>query len=213
MLTLYDYFRSSACFRVRIALNLKKLTHETIPIHLIKQGGEQFSLEYKKINPHSLVPALQDDDKLLTQSIAIIEYLDEVYPQPALLPQDPYQKALVRAFALSIAADLHPLNNLRVLTYLTNEFNISEEKKIKWYQHWATKGLAALEKQLVSYGTATSFCFADEPSMADICLIPQLYNARRFYCDLHPYPTLTRIDANCRQIRAFHDAWPIEETV
>src|SRR3990167_8803335 len=140
MLKLYDYFRSSAAFRVRIALNLKQLDYQVIPIHLVNHGGEQFSETYTKINPQHLVPSLQDDDLILTQSLAIIEYLDEKYPLPPLLPEDSYSKALVRAFALVIAADIHPLNNLRVLNYLTREFKITEEQKSQWYQTWIGKG-------------------------------------------------------------------------
>jgi len=207
---LYDYFRSSACFRVRIALNLKSLNYEKVPIHLLNHGGEQFSAAYQKVNSQSLVPTLKDGDKILTQSLAIIEYLDETYPTPALLPTDAYHKALVRSFALMIAADIHPLNNLRVLTYLTNELNITEEKKTAWYQHWMQKGLAASEKQLVNQGKSNDFCFGNEPSLADICLVPQLYNAKRFSCDLTAYPTLLKIDKHCEEHPAFKNAQPTE---
>lgn len=210
MLKLYDYFRSSACFRVRIALNIKNIDYDLEQIHLVNNGGEQFSPEYLKINPHSLVPTLQDDNKILTQSLAIIEYLDEIHPSPPLLPNDAYQKALVRAFALSIAADLHPLNNLRVLTYLKNEFSISDEQKNKWYQHWMAKGLAGLESQLTRLNHKTIFCFGNTPTLADICLVPQMYNARRFNCDLSNYPTLVRIDEACQALPAFSKASPVE---
>ncbi len=210
MLKLYDYFRSSASFRVRIALNLKKLDYEMIPIHLVHDGGQQFSAQYRQINPHSLVPALQDENKVLTQSLAIIEYLEDCHPMPALLPDDPFKKALVRAFALSIAADIHPLNNLRVLTYLTRELNVSEQKKNLWYQHWIAKGLDGLEKQLQMYKTSGPFCFGETPTLADICLVPQMFNARRFACDLTPYPTLVRIDEHCQQQPAFNKAVPVE---
>jgi maleylpyruvate isomerase len=212
MLKLYDYLRSSASFRVRIALNLKKVDFQAVPVHLVNNGGEQFSEEYSKINPHHLVPLLQDHDIRITQSLAIIEYLDEVYPEPPLLPTNPVDKALVRAMALSIAADIHPLNNLRVLTYLKNEFNISDQQKQQWYQHWITKGFTALEKQLSSSQTTGEFCYGDQPTIADLCLVPQMYNAKRFSCDLSAYPTLGRIDENCRKHSAFIKAWP-EETV
>jgi maleylacetoacetate isomerase len=213
MLKLFDYYRSSASFRVRIALNLKQLEYEVIPIHLVKNGGEQHSEKYQAINPQSLVPALQDDNKMLTQSLAIIEYLDELYPSPRLLPTDAYKKALVRAFALAIVADTHPLNNARVLKYLTQELKITEEQKNKWYQHWIATGLSALEKKLVASNHAGKYCFGDSITMADICLIPQMYNARRFACDLGAYPTLTRIDTYCQTQEAFKAAWPAEEVV
>lgn len=213
MLKLYDYYRSSACFRVRIALNLKGLPYEAIPIHLVNNGGEQFSDAYQKINTQNLVPSLQDGNKILTQSLAIIEYVDEVHPKPALLPSHPFEKALVRAFALSIAADLHPLNNLRVLKYLTTQLGLSEEKKNEWYQHWIAKGLAALEKQLTHSNTSSDFCFGNQPSLADICLVPQMFNARRFACDLSPYPTLVKIDAHCQKLDAVNAAWPKEAAI
>ena len=211
-LKLYDYFRSSACFRVRIALELKKLNYELIPIHLVHQGGEQFSDAYQSINPQSLVPSLQDGKKIITQSLAIIGYLNDLYPSPSLLPTDSYLKAKVNAFALTIVADTHPLNNLRVLNYLTQELNISDEMKTKWYQHWMIKGLTALEKQLNTIKAPQHFCFGDQASLADICLIPQLYNARRFNIDLSHYPTLVRIDEYCQLQSTFIKAWPKEPT-
>lgn len=212
MLKLYDYFRSSAAFRVRIALNLKGLSYESIPIHLLNNGGEQFTKEYQAINPQSLVPALQVDGKIITQSLAIIEYLDETHPGTPLLPADPYTKALVRSFALAITADIHPLNNLRVLRYLSNELKCSEDQKSKWYQHWMAKGLSALEQFLTQHKMSQEYCFGNTPTLADICLIPQLYNAKRFACDLNAYPTLVAIDTRCQQLKAFKDACP-KETV
>lgn len=210
MLKLYDYFRSSAAFRVRIALNLKGLTYKSIPIHLVNHGGEHHSDAYSQLNPHQLVPCLDDSGQILTQSLAIIEYLNDTHPTPPLLPVAPYHKALVRAFALSIAADLHPLNNLRVLKYLTTEFKISDEQKTKWYQHWVNKCFTGLETQLRQHNLAGAFCFGDHPSLADICLVPQMYNARRFNCDLSAFPTLVRIDEHCQTISAFANAWPNE---
>lgn len=209
-LKLWDYFRSSACFRVRIALNLKGLDYETIAIHLLNQGGEQFLPDYQKVNPQSLVPSLQDGNNLITQSVAIIEYLDELHPSPALLPKDLYEKALVRSFALSIVADIHPLNNLRVLTYLTNNLHVSEEQKNQWYQHWIGKGFTALEKKLLQSNRVGNFCFGNQPTLADICLAPQMVNARRFHCDLSSYPTLVKIDANYQKHPAFVKAYPAE---
>lgn len=212
MLKLYDYFRSSASFRVRIALNIKKIDFQPVPIHLVNNGGEHISEEYSKLNPHQLVPLLQDHDLCITQSLAIIEYIDETYPLPPLLPTNPLDRAFVRSISLSIAADMHPLNNLRVLNYLKNEFQITDQQKQQWYQHWITKGFTALEKQLSSSKTTGEFCYGDQPTIADLCLAPQMYNAKRFSCDLTDYPTLNRIDANCRQHPAFIKAWP-EETV
>lgn len=210
MLTLYDYFRSSACFRVRIALHLKNLPYETVTVHLLNQGGEQFLPAYTSKNPQSLVPTLDDNGALLTQSLAIIEYLDELHPEPALLPKHPLARAHVRAFALSIAADLHPLNNLRVLKFLTDKLDLTNDKKDDWYQHWMMVGLAALEKQVSQHHQQDQFCFGSEPTLADICLVPQMFNARRFHCDLSPYPTLVRIDQHCQSLPAFRAAFPAE---
>jgi maleylpyruvate isomerase len=206
MLKLYDYFRSSACFRVRIALNLKKLNYECVPIHIVK--GEQHDLAYQKINPQQLVPALQDGEKIITQSLAIIEYLEEQYSPIPIFPQDIFQKSIARSYALSIAADIHPLNNLRVLSYLQNEWSLSIEKKDSWYQHWIQKGFSALEKQLSTSPYTGKFCLGDKPSIADIYLVPQMFNARRSSCDLSHYPTLVKIDAACQALPAFQDAFP-----
>ncbi len=210
MMTLYDYYRSSACYRVRIALNLKNLGYDTVPVHLINNGGEQFSPQYQKINPQTLVPSLDIGGQIITQSLAIIEYLDDVHPEPALLPHDPVKKALVRAFALTITADIHPLNNLRVLKYLQGMLHVTDEQKNMWYQNWIQKGFVALEAQLSSHNDGAPFCFGDTPSLADICLVPQMYNARRFNCDLTPYPALRRIDTHCQEIAAFSLARPVE---
>lgn len=212
MLKLYDYFRSSAAFRVRIALNIKNIPYEKIPIHLTNNGGEQHSAEYRAINPQGLVPALQVDDQIITQSLAIIEYLEEKYPEPALLPKDLIQKAHVRQIALSIAADIHPLNNLRVLQYLTNTLKVTEEQKNDWYQNWIFQGLSSLEKWLAPHAqaSANNFCFGNTPTLADVFLIPQVNNAYRFNCDVTPYPTLIRIFNHCKELPAFKNAWPKE---
>ena len=207
MLTLYDYFRSSACFRVRIALQLKKQAHHLASVHLLNQGGEQHFSQYKKINPHALIPSLQTDVGVITQSLAIIEWLEETYPTPSLFPKNPYEKALARSFALSIACDIHPLNNLRVRNYLT-QLALTEEQKQTWYCHWIENGLQALELQLQNWQLHGRFCFADEPTIADICLIPQLYNAKRINCDVSQLVHINRIAQACENHPAFINAWP-----
>ena len=203
---LYNYFRSSAAYRVRIALDLKGLAFEYIPVHLTK--GEQRSDAYVALNAQALVPTLVDDAVTLPQSLAIIEYLDERYPQPPLLPATAPARARVRAIALAIACDIHPLNNLRVLQYLTHTLALSEDAKNAWYRHWIDTGLSALEAQLATDASTGAYCHGDAPSLADICLVPQLANARRYGIALEAYPTLLRIDANCLQQAAFAAAAP-----
>jgi len=205
---LYTFFRSSASYRVRIALNLKGLKYEQAPIHLRRGGGEQLSAAYKTINPQALVPALEDDGKVLTQSLAIIEYLEERYPQPPLLPRDPADKALVRSMALIIACEIHPIQNLRVLQYVKKGYNQSDEQVNRWAQHWINLGLAALEQMIVAQPRRGKFCFGDTPTLADICLVPQLGNARRYGGDLSPYPAIIEIEKNCMALPAFVDAAP-----
>jgi maleylpyruvate isomerase len=206
---LYNYFRSSAAYRVRIALNIKGLAYEYIPVHLTK--GEQRAAGYTALNPQALVPTLVEGDAALTQSLAIIEYLDERHPSPPLLPATPEARARVRAIALSIACDIHPLNNLRVLQYLTRVLGVDEAAKNAWYRHWVELGLAALESQLARDGVAGDFCFGDTPTLADVCLVPQLANARRYEIELDAYPTLVRIDHRCRGLPAFADAAPPQQ--
>jgi len=215
-LKLYTYFRSSAAYRVRIALNLKGLDVDMAPVHLLRKGGEQLEQAYRSINPEGLVPALVDENdeegsQVLTQSIAIIEYLDEMYPEPPLLPSAPLDRAYVRGIALAIACDIHPLNNLRVLRYLVRDLGASEDAKNAWYRHWCENGLAALEKRVSADGRAGKFCFGDTPTMADCCLVPQLANARRVDTDLSQMPTLLRIEANCVQLDAFQQAAPARQ--
>jgi len=205
---LYTFFRSSASFRVRIALNLKRLKYQQAPIHLRRGGGEQLSAAYKAINPQALVPTLEDGGKILTQSLAIIEYLEERYPQPPLLPRDPADKAVVRSMALIIACEVHPIQNLRVLQYVKREYNQSDEQVNRWAQHWIDLGLAALEQMIVAQARRGRFCFGDTPTLADICLVPQLGNARRYGCDLSPYPAIIEIEKNCMALPAFADAAP-----
>ena len=204
---LYDYFRSSAAYRVRIALNLKGLTPERAAIHL--RHGVQRGDDYLAVNPHGLVPALATDDgDVLTQSLAIIEWLDERYPQPPLLPPDAAGRARVRALALAIACDIHPLNNLRVLNYLTGTLGVTEAQKNGWYKYWCDVGFEALETQVARESVTGKFCHGSTPTLADICLIPQLANARRVALDLAPYPTLLRIEAACVALPAFANAAP-----
>jgi len=205
---LYSYFRSSAAFRVRIALNLKALSYETVPIHLLRHGGEQFAEQYVRLNPLSLVPVLEDGGSVLFQSLAIVEYLDERYPQPPLLPSDPLARAYVRAVALTIACDIHPLNNTRVLRYLVRELNVPEPGKDAWYRHWVEMGLGQLEKVVVSSGRSGRFALGDQVTVADVAIVPQVFNARRFECKLESAPTLVAICDHCMQLDAFARAQP-----
>jgi maleylacetoacetate isomerase len=203
---LYGYFRSSAAYRVRIALALKGLAYEYVPVHLVK--GEQRSESYRTLNAQQLVPTLADERGTFTQSLAIIEYLDERHPEPPLLPKAPEARARVRAIALAIACDIHPLNNTRVLQYLTGTLGASEDAKNAWYRHWIDLGLAALEAGLASDMATGVFCHGDRVTLADVCLVPQLANARRYKIPLEPYPTLTRIDAECQKLHSFAAAAP-----
>jgi maleylacetoacetate isomerase len=201
---LYDYFRSSASYRVRIALNLKGIDYEQRPISLVQ--GEQLESSYRSLNPQALVPMLEIDGQRLTQSLSIIVYLDQKYRDPPLVPADPAEGAHVRALALAVACDIHPLNNLRVLKYLRGPLGVSEEAKDEWYRHWVAEGLAALED--MARPNAGAFLFGDTPTIADICLVPQLYNARRFSVPLIDYPTLRRADETASAHTAFAAAHP-----
>jgi maleylacetoacetate isomerase len=204
MRVLYDYFRSSASYRVRIALNLKGLAYDSVPVSLLDNA--QRAPEYLSKNPQGLVPALLDGEQLLTQSLAICEYLEETYPQPALLPNDAIGRARVRALALSIACDIHPLNNLRVLRRLEAQFAADQAGKDAWYQHWIQSGFEAFEQQIQS--THGQYCFGDTVTLADLALVPQVYNARRFNCDLSAYPTMLAIEQRCLALDAFARATP-----
>lgn len=206
-LTLYTYFRSSAAFRVRIALNLKGLKPDNKFVHLLKEGGQQFFEDYRALNPQSLVPTLTHLGHAINQSLAIIEYLDEAYPEPPFLPSDTFGRARVRAIAYAIACDIHPLNNLRVRKYLHNVLARSDEEILAWQVHWMTLGFEALEAMMLDAKTGR-FCHGDAPTLADICLIPQLANARGADMDLRPYPTLKRIEKAAYEIPAFMDALP-----
>jgi maleylpyruvate isomerase len=205
---LYGYFRSSAAYRVRIALALKKLDVEMLPVHLLRGGGEQLGPTYRKLNPQALVPTLETEAGPLTQSLAIIEYLDETHPEPPLLPRDPAGRARVRAFSLAIACDIHPLNNLRVLNRLRAEFSAGQKAIEAWYCHWIQLGLGALETMVSDEAAGRGVCFGDRPGMADICLVPQIANARRYSCDLSPLPKLMAIDTALRQRPEFRAAAP-----
>jgi maleylacetoacetate isomerase len=205
---LYGYFRSSASYRVRIALNLKGLAYDQAAVHLTRGGGEQFAPAFRKLNPQALVPVLQDGQLALTQSLAIIEYLEETHPTPALLPRTPAARARVRALALAVACEIHPLNNSKVLNYLTGPMAANDDTKRTWYHHWIAEGLGPLEAMLAGARETGKFCHGDTPGLADCCLVPQLANARRFKCDLTPYPTLVAIDRNCQALEAFQRAAP-----
>ncbi|MFT4268998.1 MAG: maleylacetoacetate isomerase [Xenophilus sp.] len=207
MTKLYSYFRSSASFRVRIALNLKGLGYEYIPVHIAR--GDHKTGPFAQLSPDQLVPLLETDEGgRFTQSMAIIEYLDETHPEPPLLPADPAGRARVRALAQSIACELHPLNNLRVLKYLVRELKVHEDAKNAWYRHWVREGLMAFERQLAQSPAAGAYCHGDVPTLADCCLVPQIFNARRFDCDLDGLPrTLAAFDA-CMQLDAFQRAQP-----
>lgn len=202
---LYSYFRSSAAYRVRIALNLKNLPYEIVPVHLVK--GEQKLDDYADKNPQKLVPSLQlPNGDILTQSLAMMEYLEEAYPQVPLLPSNPSDKAYVRAICQLVACDTHPLNNLRVLQYLTGELGIGDEQKQRWYEHWIVENFVALETLLKKH--AGQYAFGDTPTMADCCLVPQVYNARRFNVDLSAFANIVRVCDNANQLDAFVLASP-----
>lgn len=205
---LYDYAFSSAAYRVRIALNLKGIAFDRSTISLIKDGGEQHSAAYKALNPQELVPALETDGQVIGQSLAIIEYLDETYPQPPLLPSYPLAKARVRQIAYAIACDIHPVNNLRLRQYLSSVLKAEQAQVDAWYAHWITLGFTALETMLSRSKDTGRFCHGDRPSLADICLVPQMANAYRFRVPVAQFPTLVRIDEACRALPAFAAAAP-----
>jgi len=206
---LYSYFRSSAAFRVRIAINLKGLSYDTELVDL--STGAHLSGKYKTVNPQGRVPALIDKDKILIQSISIIEYLEEAYPTPSLLPSTMEERAWVRGIANIIACDIHPLNNLAVLNYLTGVLSVGTEQKLEWYRHWVAEGLEAIEKMLLENSKRKEFCCGDEPGLADICLVPQVFNAQRFECDLSEYPFVERIFNSCMKLEAFDLAQPSKQ--
>jgi maleylacetoacetate isomerase len=205
----HGYFRSSAAYRLRIAMNVKGLDYEFRPVHLRK--GDQSSDAYKALNPQGLVPALETDQgAVLTQSLAIIEWLEETYPAPALLPRDPVTRAQARAFALAIACEIHPLQNLRVLRYLKAEFGQEQDGLDAWCRHWIEPGLTACEA-LLARGSEGDFAFGDAPSLAEICLVPQMFSAERFRLDLAPFPRLRALRERCEALPAFADAHPSKQ--
>lgn len=201
---LFDYFRSSACYRVRIALNLKGVEYESVAVNLV-EGGQK-TQAYRAVNPQGLIPALEMDGRTLFQSLAIVDYLEATRPDPPLLPADPADSAHVRALALVVAADIHPLNNLRILKYLSGPLGQPQERRDDWYRHWVAEGFAALEAMAAP--RAGRHLFGDSPTLADICLVPQMFNARRFEVPLDDYPTLVRADAEAGRIHAFAAAHP-----
>ena len=206
---LYSYFRSSAAFRVRIALNLKALAYEPAAVHLPK--GEHRAPGYGALNPQALVPALEDAGQVLSQSLAIIEYLDETRPETPLLPKDPLARARVRSLSMLIACEIHPLNNLRVLQHLKRVLGQNDDQVKGWYRHWIADGLARFEADLAGSQATGRFCQGDSPSMADCCLVPQIFNARRYQCDTAPYPETMRVFAGCMKLEAFDRAQPSKQ--
>jgi len=208
-LKLYSYWRSSAAFRVRIALNLKGLEYDIEPVHLVRDGGEQHRPEYRQVSPQAFVPVLVDGRRVIRQSIAIIEYLDETYDgEMKLLPTIARDRARVRALALIVACDIHPLNNTRVMRFLENEFGLSEEQRGRWMRRWIEEGFQSFEELIAGHPSTGQFCEGDTPTIADICLVPQVYNARRFHIDMTPFPTIERVVAACLELSAFEAARP-----
>ena len=208
MIRLYTYYRSSAAYRVRIALNLKGIDHEQVAVNLLE--GEEQGDAYRAVNPQGLVPTLEVDGQRFTQSLAILEYLEERWPDPSLLPAGAPERARARALADLIACDIHPLNNLRVLKYLTDELEVDSDERNRWYRHWIEEGFRAFEQQLEALGSA-DVCFGTQPGLADVLLIPQVYNARRFAVDLEPFPRIRRIEAHCLTLDAFARAQPEQQ--
>jgi maleylpyruvate isomerase len=208
---LHTYFRSSASYRVRIALNLKEIDARHVFVHLNRTGGEQFASEFTALNPQALVPVLSDGGGPIGQSLAIMEYLEEKYPNPPLLPVGLEDRAFVRQVASAIACDIHPLNNLRVLKYLGDPLALSDEARKRWAQHWIELGLGALEAMLSGSTRAGPFCLGDTPTMADCCLVPQVFSARRFDVDLSRYPKIVTIDEACQSLAAFAQAHPFRQ--
>ncbi len=210
-LQLYTYWRSSAAYRVRVGLNLKGLAHDLLPVHLVRDGGQQHAADYVALNPQHLVPTLRHGEKVLTQSLAILEYLDETFPETPLLPASAQARARVRALAQVVACDIHPINNLRVMQYLERTVEAAAAQREEWTRHWMREGFEALETMLANHPDTGRFCHGDAPGLADCCLVSQLYNAHRFGVDLAPYPTLQRIEQACLALPAFDRARPEQQ--
>jgi maleylacetoacetate isomerase len=207
-LKLYSYWRSSAAYRVRIALNLKALPHDIVPVHLTAGGGEQHAETFRGLNPQQLVPVLLHGNRIIRQSLAIIEYLEETWPSNPIMPATARDRARVRGLAQLVACDIHPLNNLRVLQFFDQEWRVPQPERDLWVRHWLAEGLGAFEQLLVDNPSTGEFCDGEMPTLADCALVPQVYNARRFGVDLSGYPTIERIDAHCRTLAAFDEARP-----
>lgn len=207
-LTLYSYWRSSAAYRVRAALNLKGLEYTIIPVHLVREGGEQHGEAYRAINPQELVPSLEHGQRVLRQSMAIIEYIDETWPDRPLLPATARDRARVRAMAQLVGCEIHPLNNLRVLQFFERTWNVPQAERELWVRHWIEQGFAALEALLKESPSTGTYCEGESPGLADCCLVPQIYNARRFGVSMDPYPTIQRIEEACMALPAFEAARP-----
>jgi maleylacetoacetate isomerase len=207
-LCLFSYWRSSAAYRVRIGLNLKGLAYEIAPVHLLRDGGEQHGDDFRATNPQQLVPVLQHGYRMLRQSLAILEYLDEMWPAPSLLPANARDRQRVRSLAQLVACDIHPLNNLRVMQYFERDWGVPQAERDVWVKHWIEEGFTAFEALLTDHPSTGAFCDGNIPTIADCCLIPQVYNARRFSIDMTPYPNIVRIEAACLALPAFDAARP-----
>lgn len=207
-LLLYSYWRSSAAYRVRIGLNLKGLSYDISPVHLLRDGGEQHSEIYRLANPQGLVPVLQHGQRLFRQSLAILEYVDEIWPTPALMPATARGRQRVRALSQLIACDVHPLNNLRVMRYFENTWHVPQPERDEWTRHWIVDGFSAFEAMLIDHPSTGTFCEGNTPTLADCCLVPQVYNARRFGVDLGAFPNIVRIEQACLALPAFDAARP-----
>ena len=205
---LYSFYRSSATYRVRIALNLKEVPYQLLPVHLVRDEGEHRRPELRALNPQGFVPTLVDGARVFTQSLAIIEYLDELYPDPPLLPGSARDRARIRGLAQIIACDIHPLSNIRVVDYLHEVLGAEEAERMAWHRRWITEGLEALESMLADNPATGEFCHGDDPTLADICLVPQVYNAQRYQCDLSAFPIIGCITRRCLGIEAFARAAP-----
>jgi maleylacetoacetate isomerase len=208
MVILYTYWRSSAAFRARIALNLKGIRYEPKFVHLMRGGGEQHSAEYRAVNPQGRVPVLVHEGRTIVQSMAILEYLEETFPQPALLPADPAARARVRSIAQIIVSDVQPLQNTSVTQYLADVLRLDEAARAAWLKEWITRGMAAVEQLLAESAATGRFCHGDAPTLADCCLFPQVYSSRRFGVDPAQFPRVSRIAAECQSIQAFVEASP-----